>query len=321
MKIKQFSLLLLVFFLTSCADSYELTPINNWKKLTDFPGTARASATSFVVGDRAYICLGRSGAKYDFLKDVWEYNSQTDVWTRKSDFPGVARVKAIAGVIGTKAYVGLGDVAPYDGNQFNDFWEYNNITDSWKPLAPFPGEAKTDLFCAVVDSCIYTTEGFTSTGFNSDTYKYSPKTNTWTRLTNCPVDRSSTAGFSIGTNFYVGTGYYIGNFSNFYCYNTLTQKWTKVADAPSGRVLSKGLSINGKGYILMGRYWNGSLDGGKLLKDIQEYDPILDKWTKCGDFPGDARQNMVVFTINGKGYIVGGEDDLERKSDAWVFQP
>ena len=63
------------------------------------------------------------------------------------------------------------------------------------------------------------------------------------------------------------------------------------------------------------------LDGGKLLKDIVEYDPIQNKWSRCGDFPGGARQNPVVFTINGKGYIMGGEDDTERKADVWVFTP
>lgn len=309
-----------MLLLSACTE-YQLAPITNWTHLSDFPGASRASATSFVVGEKAYVCLGRSGSKFDFLKDVWEYDSKTDSWTRKADFPGTARVKAIAGVIGTKAYVGLGDIAPHAGNQFNDFWEYDHVTDSWKLLTPFPGEAKSDLFCAVVDSCIYTTEGFTATGFNSDTYKYSPKTNSWTQLKECPMPRSGTAGFSIGSNFYVGTGYCMGNFSNFYCYNTSTMNWIKVADAPTGRVLAKGLSINGKGYILMGRYWNGSLNGGKLLKDIQEYDPIQNKWTKCGYFPGDARQNMVVFTINGRGYVVGGEDDTERKKDVWMFTP
>ena len=59
--------------------------------------------------------MGRSGWKVDFLKDLWEYNSQTDQWIRKADFPGAARVKAIAGVIGDKAYVGLGAIAPYTG--------------------------------------------------------------------------------------------------------------------------------------------------------------------------------------------------------------
>jgi N-acetylneuraminic acid mutarotase len=318
---RYFFLIIMILQFYACTDNYELTPITTWKQLSNFPGVARASASSFVVGDKAFVCLGRSGEKGGFLKDVWEYDSNADSWTRKADFPGAARVKAIAGVIGDKAYVGLGGVSAYVGNQFSDFWEYDSSSDTWKQLASFPGKAKNDLFCAVVDSCLYTTEGFTATGFNQDTYKYSPKTNSWTRLKNCPVCRSSTAGFSIGNDFYVGTGYFLTNFKDFYCYHTLTDSWSRMADLPDARILSKGITINGKGYIMLGRYWDGSLDGGKLLKDIVEYDPLENKWIRCGDFPGGARQNMVVFTINGKGYIVGGEDDSERKSDVWMFTP
>jgi N-acetylneuraminic acid mutarotase len=313
--------LLLNFLLLGACQKFESTPIADWEQLNDFPGEARASATSFTYQDKAFVCLGRSGSKYNFLKDLWEYDSQTDQWTRKTDFPGAARVKAIGATIGDKAYVGLGAIAPYAGNQFYDFWEYDIKNDSWKQVAPFPGKASNDLFCAVIDDCIYTTEGYTDTQFKPDTYKYDPKTNLWTRLKDCPVKRTGTAGFAIGKNLYVGTGYDIERYKDFYCYHTETDTWSRVADLPKVRVLSKGISINGQGYIMFGRYWHGSLNGGKLLSDVVKYDPLTNKWSNCGDFPGGARQNVVAFTINGKGYVVGGEDDSERKSDVWMFQP
>jgi hypothetical protein len=73
--------------------------------------------------------------------------------------------------------------------------------------------------------------------------------------------------------------------------------------------------------MMLGRYWNGSLNGGGLLSDVLRYDPLIDHWSRCGDFPGGGRQNMVVFSLNGKGYVIGGEDDHARKSDVWTFQP
>jgi len=317
---KYFYILLLIILLNACIDN-KFTPITSWEQLNDFPGTERASATSFVYMDKAYVCLGRSGSKVDFLKDLWEYDSKTDLWTRKTDFPGDARVKAIGATIGDKAYVGLGAVSIGEGNQFSDFWEYDIINDTWKQEASFPGKATNDLFSVVIDDCIYTTEGYTDSQFKPDTYKYNPKTNEWTRLKDCPVKRTGTAGFAIGKNLYVGTGYDIERYKDFYCYHTETDTWSRVADLPKVRVLSKGIFINGQGYILLGRYWNGSLNGGKLLSDVVKYDPLTNKWSNCGDFPGGGRQNMVAFTLNGKGYIVGGEDDLERKSDVWTFQP
>ena len=312
--------LLVIIFLSACTD-YEYTPIDNWKQLNAFPGSERASATSFVYNDKAYVCLGRSGLGGDFLNDLWEYNSQMDQWKRKRDFPGAARVKAIGAAIGDKAYVGLGAISFGEGNQFNDFWEYDIINDTWEQVESFPGKATNDLFCAVIDDCIYTTEGYTSTQFKPDTYKYNPKTNEWIQLKDCPVKRTGTAGFAIGKNLYVGTGYDIERYKDFYCYHTETDSWSRVADLPEVRVLSKGISINGQGYVMLGRYWNGSLNGGKLLSDVVKYDPVTNQWTRCGDFPGGARQNVVAFVIDGKGYVVGGEDDLERKSDVWMFQP
>lgn len=311
---------LLILLFSSCK-KYEFSPISSWQQLGHFPGPARASATSFVFRDKAFICLGRTDLYGGFLNDLWEYDSETDTWTKKSDFPGAPRVKAIGVTIGSKAYVGLGSISPQAGNPVNDFWEYDISGDSWKQLASFPGRAPNDLFCVAIDSFIYTTEGYSASQFSSDTYRYDPKTNTWTKLKNCPVKRTGTAGFSIGKNLYVGMGYDTEKYKDFYCYHTETDSWSRVSDLPKTRVLSKGISINDQGYILLGRYWAGSLNGGKLLSDVLRYDPATDTWSRCGDFPGGGRQNMVAFVINGKGYIAGGEDDEERKSDVWMFEP
>jgi len=316
-----FSYILVLFCFCAC-EEYKTEPITNWTQLSDFPGAARASATSFVSGNKAYICLGRTNSRDGFLKDLWEYDSETGIWTRKADFPGAARVKAVGGVIGEKAYVGLGAIGAYDlSKQYSDFWEYDIQSDTWTQKASFPGEGKNDLFCAVVDGCLYTTEGFTNTRFVPDTYKYDPASDTWTRLADCPEYYGCTAGFSLGSCFYVGSGFRGRNIDEFYRYQTQTGKWSRIADLPEGRILSKGMAINGKGYIACGRFWNGALDGGRLLSDIVEYDPSENTWTKRGDFPGGARQNVVAFSINGKGYIMTGEDDEERKSDVWMFEP
>lgn len=48
---------------------------NQWTRLGDFPGYARYSATSFVVGNKAYIGTGIGGpSNTPFLKDFWEYD-------------------------------------------------------------------------------------------------------------------------------------------------------------------------------------------------------------------------------------------------------
>jgi N-acetylneuraminic acid mutarotase len=322
MKWRLFLCVLVLIGLFSCKDDVPVEPITKWTHLKDFPGDARASASGFVYGNKAFICLGRSELSSGFLKDLWEYDTEDSIWTRKTDFPGKARVKAVTGVIGDKAYVGLGAIAAYDLNaQFSDFYEYDIKTDVWTQKASFPGEAKNALFSTVVDGCLYTTEGFSNLTYKADTYKYDPKNNTWTRLADCPVEHGATAGFSMESCFYEGTGFRGRNYKDFYKYDIQSGKWSRVADLPDGRILSQGMAINGKGYIMLGRYWHGTENGGRLLDDIVEYDPAENLWTKKGSFPGGARQNAVALSVNGMGYILTGETDSKRMSDFWSFQP
>lgn len=314
--------LVLIAVLTAC-DKTEIQEITEWEQLSDFPGTPRASATSFVVGDKAYICLGRSAWNDGHLKDFWEYNSKTDTWTRKSDFPGKARVKAVGASIGSKAYIGMGGAyTDFEvTNSFSDFWEYDTETDVWTEKAPFPGSAKNDIFCTAVNGKIYTVLGFDGTMRHRETWEYDPLVNTWMKKADFPESFSNSTGFSIGDDLFVGTGLRGSNYKWFYRYDLYSDIWERVCDLPKARMLSNGMSIGEKGYVLLGRFWNGTLNGGKLLSDIVEYDPALNIWTERGDFPGGARQNSVVFSIEGRGYIVMGEDDKERKSDVWSFKP
>jgi N-acetylneuraminic acid mutarotase len=104
--------------------------------------------------------------------------------------------------------------------------------------------------------------------------------------------RESAAGFWIGDNFYTGLGwgyldenYQVGdNLNDFYEYNTLTKIWTKKADFPDiGRFSVVAFSTANKGYIGFGESFFDNPQGNTLVyKDLWEYDPSLDNWTKIG---------------------------------------
>lgn len=318
---------LLFASLFACEDVQEIA-MTQWKQLGDFGGSARASATSFVIGQKAYVCFGRTGAgngsslKETALKDVWEYDVQTDTWSEKAPFPGAARVNAVAGVIGGKAYVGLGAIGAYESsNLFKDWWEYDADSDTWTQKAYFPDSASNDLCYAVVNDRLYTTMGFDGTTLTRNTWCYEPTTDTWTKVKDAPVNVSSAVSFGIGDAFYVGAGYRGYNPTIFYRYNTLDDTWAQACSLPEGRILSSSLSIAGKGYVLLGRYWNGVLNNGRLLSDVIEYDPLKDEWIKRGDFPGGARQNAVVFAVDSVGYVLLGETEADMKKDVWMFKP
>src|SRR2546429_791079 len=86
-------------------DLWRLDPTTTlWTQMADFPGTARANAVSFVIGDKAYVTGGSSANQFD----TWQYNSSNNTWTQKADFAGSCNARAVAFSIGTKGYVGLG---------------------------------------------------------------------------------------------------------------------------------------------------------------------------------------------------------------------
>lgn len=312
---------LLSALLTACTGVEEV-PITDWVQHADFPGTPRASASSFVIGDKAYVCCGRIEAHHDTLNEVWQFDTGTDQWTQLDTFPGEPRVKAIAVAINGKGYVGLGSNSYiYESSVLRDMYEFDPATGHWTSKSPFPGKAANDLAYAVINGCLYTAMGFDGISRENDTYKYDPSTNEWTRLDDCPGSYSAPAFFVIGSNFYVGSGFQGRNLRLFFRFNTETEKWTSVAALPFGRMMSNGLEIDGKGYVMLGRFWNGVENNGRLLCDVMEYDPTEDRWISRGDFPGKARQNAMVFTVQGRGYVVMGEDESARLPDVWSFKP
>ncbi len=314
-------LIVLLSICVAACEDVEERPIQ-WNRMADFPGTPRASATAFAIGHKAYVCFGRSGWNTGLLNDVWEYDAQTDTWTRKADFPGKARVKAVAGVINGKAYVGLGARGAYESsNVFKDWWEYDPSTDQWTQKTSFPDSASNDLFATVINGRVYTTMGFDGLVFCNRTHCYDPSSDRWTPLASAPRSYSGKAGFAINDCFYVGSGFRGYNVPQFFRYNTTNDTWKRVSDLPKGRILSCGLTLDGKGYVMLGRYWNGEQNNGRLLSDVVEFNSVNDEWTPRGNFAGGARQNAVTFVIDSVGYVLLGETDTERKQDVWRFKP
>lgn len=312
------SLLVATTILLTACNRVEEVPITDWAHHPDFPGNARANASTFVFGDNAYLCCGRTVWNDSCLNEVWRFNSVDLSWTQLDSFPGKPRVNAVAVTINGKGYVGMGC---NNFNVYRDFYEFDPTTGSWTQKASFPDKAANALVYGVVDGCLYTAMGFDGSGYYPYTHKYDPLTDTWTKLPDAEHAYLLTSAFAIGTNFYVAAGYEGRNLRAVFGFDTKSQKWSQMASLPEGRMLSNGLALNGKGYILLGRYWAGSANNGRLLSDIVEYDPNENAWTKRGDFPGGPRQNAMVFTIGDRGYVVMGENDFQCLSDVWSFKP
>jgi N-acetylneuraminic acid mutarotase len=93
--------------------------------------------------------------------------------------------------------------------------------------------------------------------------------------------------------------------------------WRRLADYPGSRYHNSGFSIGDKGYMGLG-YFREPLSG------FMEYDPASNTWSQIADFGGGKRSDAAGFTINGKGYIFGGRNELGEDhslSDLWEYDP
>lgn len=307
--------------LGACDSKMEEGEPMTWDSLPGFPGVARASACGFATSDKLFVGLGRSGERTGLLKDFWCYNTLDSTWTRMADFPGEPRVKAVAVFMNGKGYVGMGSKGV--SQNFRDFWSYDIEQNTWSKMDSFPSSASNGLSASVVDNELITCWGFDGVLVTDVLYKYNPVQNKWSAMEPKapPKDRLSAAAFSIDGYFFVGGGYKNMHYVDFYRLDVANGSWKRCQNLPNKRMLSNAVSMGGKGYYMLGRYWSGTLNGGKLLSDVLEYDPTRDVWTDRGHFPGGARQNSVVLTCNGVGYVICGETDTKRLSDLWKFEP
>ena len=246
--------------------------------------------------------------------------SQDREWFSESDitglnFPGDARDNAVSFVIGDTAYVGTGD----KGNTtLIDFWKYAINTNTWTRIADFPGNKRSNAVTFVVDGKGYVGTGRSGATLFKDFYSYDPATGTWNGIADLPgVARRSAVAFGIDGKGYVGTGCddsgcgLNSELDDLWMYDPNADSWTqKDTPVPSARGGAVAFTINGKGYIAAGI--------GSDTKNIQEYDPATDTYTRGGKNDGlYTRRDGVAFVVDGKAYIGLGT----QKKDFFVFDP
>ncbi len=188
-------------------DFWEYDPATNiWTKKADFGGGSRMSAVGFSIGNKGYIGLGLNSVD---RKDFWEYDPSTNVWTKKADFAGTARSDVVGFSIGNKGYIGTGLYYNYSNSSstyYNDFWEYDPVTDIWTQKADFGGATRYRAAGFSIGNKGYIGVGKNSVNQN-DFWEYNPYDNSWTRKADFGgVSRVYPVAFAIGNKGYVGTG-------------------------------------------------------------------------------------------------------------------
>lgn len=230
-------------------------------------GLERGSACAFTLThenmQKAYVCLGQTQT-VAYMKDLWEFNPQTETWSQKANFSGSARRQAVCFTSANVAYVGTGESA---SGLKKDFYSYNPETNTWTQVADFEGTARRDAIAFELNGF-----GFVGTGndgtLKNDLWMYDFQTDTWIDKATFPgTPRAGAVAWGAFPVAYLGTGEDInGDFKNdLYEYNYFLNAWVQRASLPApGRKNAFAFYINGISYV-------GAGYNGDFLEDFWAY--------------------------------------------------
>ncbi|PXY39459.1 galactose oxidase [Flavobacterium cheongpyeongense] len=244
-------------------------------------------------------------------------------WIKKSSFDGPARSSSTSFVIGDYAYITTG----YTGDEYlKDLWAYNSNGDYWEQKADFTGSARSSASSFELNGKGYIGLGYDGTNKLKDFYQYDPVSNSWEAKADFGgTGRYGAVGFQVGGKAYFGTGYDGNYLKDFYQYNDTDNTWTLVSGfSGNKRRHATVFVINDKAYLGTG------VNNGTNQVDFWEFDPSTDVWTRKRDIDQDddddyswnddyaiTRTNASSFSLNGLGYIVGGEGI----KTVWEYNP
>lgn len=288
----------------------------------------RASAISFVVGDYAYVFGGRDAEEH-YLNDLWRYDMSNDTWTSMGVTPLKGRVNATACVHNGIAYLGLGFNGQYSSSTgyLSDWWSYDANTNTWQQLSDFPANTTARAISLVGDGELYVGYGFCWT-YERDMYRYDIAKNTWSFI-DVHLDRKA---FTFPTRSFGGVGatcqtrYFAGTGFRAYSLNWWGEflpegDWVKRKNVPGyKRTTAACTATNDFVYVIGGMHFGGVNTDGKILSDIQQYNPRTDDWRHVGNLPEGGRMNHVAFSVGNRVYVgLGENEDIQICGDLYCI--
>ena len=287
----------------------------------------RAAATSFVVGDYAYVFGGRDSAG-TYLNDLWQYDTQNDTWISLGRTPLEERVNATACVQDGVAYIGLGFNGKYSNSTgyLKDWWAYYPNTNTWLQLSTYPANTTAKAVCMVGDCELYVGYGFCWT-YERDMYRYDIAEDRWEyidvhldrKATTFPTRSFGVVGTTCQDRHFAGTGFRAYSL-NWWGEFLPEGKWIKHKNVPGKRTTAACAATDDFIYVIGGHYFGGVNTDGKVLADIQQYDPQTDTWQYIGQLPNGGRMNHVAYSVGERVFVgLGDNDNLQVCGDFYCI--
>mgnify|MGYP002521249345 FL=1 len=302
--------------LTACHRTPDIeVPVS---RCADMP-SPRASATCFVVADRAYIFGGRDSAG-TYLNDLWQYDPASDQWTQyAATTPLDGRVNATACVDADQnIYLGLGFNGRYgaDNTYLRDWWRINLTDGQWTRLADYPNHNTDNAVAFAGNGELYVGYGFCWT-YARDMFRYDILSDHWDTIDvhvashGYPPRSFGGCGCTCGGRYFAGTGYK-GKSLDWWAEFLPEGKWVECAPVPGQtRTLAAAVATGQYAYVLGGFHYGGIGTNGQLLSDIRRYNPQTDSWQYAGNLPTPL-MNHLAFAVGNRVFVGIGETTDEQ---------
>lgn len=263
---------------------YDAT-MDEWTKLDDFPGSARAFAIGDTWDGKAYFGFGTDGNM--FLDDLWVFDPADMSWTELASCPCEARQHPAFIAQNGKIFLGLGNGGP--GNM-NDWWEYDIATDSWSQKPDLPSPPRHHPFQFGIGDFVYTGFGHGNNFISDEWFRYDPATEEWEQMADIPAEgRVAGTQFSHNGKGYVLSGDGDDHFSmetgEFWVYDPELDTWEEMPAHPgTSRWAPASFIIDGEVYLINGDTYLGN---GQYAYVTEVYKFALEGNVNTNDFVED----------------------------------
>ncbi|HSO77855.1 MAG TPA: hypothetical protein VLQ76_04755, partial [Bacteroidales bacterium] len=291
-------------------------------------------ACVFDFGEEAYIATGGETGTYE--KQIYRFNPTVSGFDKlPGSFLSTVLDPASCTLDG-KGYV-IGQRSTSSTGIGFEVFDPETLT--WSVLPDYPGTGSVNPCIIADDSVVYAGCGKevqpSDYIWYRDFWKYSPVTNSWTKLADCPYNVSfSNHVFTDGRLLFAG---FVGTSGPRYLleYMPLTNTWNQeeitdenlgywgLWDFKNGAKVS--VVNNGKWYLGFGDWYQVNYDNAyestnpDVNNRFYSFDPTDDSWTTISNVAAPPRTFPMAFSIGGKIYIGGSQ--IYHYYDFWVYDP
>ncbi len=306
------------------------TLTNQWTAKAALPAAAQARgfASGFALNGKGYIAGGVDGGPSVHYNNCFEYDTASNSWTQKASMPYNLSQSA-SFVINNVAYLTGGYVN--GGLNENPFIKYDPLTNAWTPLAAPLATARSRMCASVINGKMFIGPGIygdqnfyniitVPAVMRRDTWLYDPAGDTWSQEDSLPVFKANASCFTIDSNVYV-----VGGVNNSYlsqtdvwAFNPLNGSWTqKAAFTGPARMAGTGLTIGNRGF-----FGFGVSASTVFYNDWYEYLAASNTWiARATPVALQGRFQLGSFSINNKGYVVGGIPQGSEPARCYEYNP